>query len=98
MVNIKTSQKNLSNPVLLTKDLIRCPSVTPTDAGAIGVLIEALEQLGFTCHKLDFTEPNTEPVTNLYARLGTASPNFCFAGHTDVVPTGSGWNTDPFSA
>jgi succinyl-diaminopimelate desuccinylase len=88
------------DPVELTRELIRRPSVTPRDEGAIDVLARALEGLGFACHRLVFSEPGTEDVVNLYARLGTASPNFCFAGHTDVVPTGNpeSWTVDPFAA
>jgi succinyl-diaminopimelate desuccinylase len=82
----------------LAQDLIRCPSVTPADAGALGVLEAALKKLGFTCHRLRFEEPGTAAVDNLYARLGTAGPHFCFAGHTDVVPVGDGWRRDPFKA
>ena len=82
----------------LAKALIRCDSVTPRDAGALGVLQTALESLGFRCERMRFEEPGTDPVDNLYARLGTAAPNFCFAGHTDVVPVGGGWTTDPFKA
>jgi succinyl-diaminopimelate desuccinylase len=89
--------------IALACDLIRRPSVTPTDAGALDVLQAALEGLGFTCHRLPFGDGETGPdarVDNLYARLGTESPNFCFAGHTDVVPTGAleGWSVDPFAA
>lgn len=88
------------DPVALTQDLIRCPSVTPADAGALGVLQRVLEQMGFTCKRLVFEEAGTDPVDNLYARLGTGSPNFCFAGHTDVVPVGdaAAWTVDPFAA
>ncbi|MBX7200272.1 MAG: succinyl-diaminopimelate desuccinylase [Rhodospirillaceae bacterium] len=82
----------------LAQALIRCDSVTPRDAGALGALQQALEGLGFRCERMRFEEPGTDPVDNLYARLGTASPNFCFAGHTDVVPVGGGWTTDPFKA
>lgn len=88
------------DPVLLAQALIRCPSVTPTDAGAIGIVAEALEPLGFVCHRLRFETPGTAPVENLYARLGENGPNFCFAGHTDVVPPGNAklWRVDPFAA
>ncbi|PWC34613.1 succinyl-diaminopimelate desuccinylase [Azospirillum sp. TSO35-2] len=86
------------DPVALAQDLIRCPSVTPRDDGALGVLEAALSPLGFTCHRLRFEQEGTEPVENLYARLGTQGPNFCFAGHTDVVPPGDrGWTVDPFA-
>ena len=80
------------DPVQLAQDLIRRPSVTPVDAGALDVLEAALKPLGFTCRRLPFGE-----VDNLYARLGDAGPHFCFAGHTDVVPPGEGWAHDPFA-
>lgn len=89
------------DPVELARDLIRCPSVTPADAGALDVLQQALERLGFTCHRLTFSTAGTPDVDNLYARIGSdAGPNFCFAGHTDVVPVGdrAAWSTDPFAA
>lgn len=86
------------DPVALTQALIRCPSVTPKDAGALDVLQRALEGLGFTCHRLPFGD-GEERVDNLYARLGTARPHFCYAGHTDVVPVGNSadWTVDPFA-
>lgn len=79
----------------LTQALMRCPSVTPADAGAMDVLQAALEPLGFACRRMKFGE-----IENLYARLGAAGPNLCFAGHTDVVPTGdlAAWSCDPFEA
>jgi succinyl-diaminopimelate desuccinylase len=88
------------DPVALSQALIRCPSVTPEDAGALGVLEKALKPIGFSCKRLRFEKPGTAPVENLYARIGSAAPNFCFAGHTDVVPTGDPhlWQTNPFSA
>lgn len=84
----------------LAQDLIRCPSVTPRDEGVFDVLQNALEGLGFTCHRLTFSEEGTAPVENLYARFGTSAPNFCFAGHLDVVPVGDeqGWTYPPFGA
>ena len=90
----------LDQPSELARALIRCPSVTPEDAGALDVLQAALQELGFTCHRVLGEAPESEPVDNLYARLGTAAPNFCFAGHTDVVPVGDrdGWREDPFAA
>jgi succinyl-diaminopimelate desuccinylase len=86
------------DPVELTRDLIRCPSVTPEDAGALGVLEAALKELGFRCTRLPFGE-GAARVDNLYARYGRDAPNFCFAGHTDVVPVGDrgGWTADPFA-
>lgn len=83
------------DPVGLAQDLIRCPSVTPEDAGAIGVLAQALTGLGFTCHAVE-SATGGPTIKNLYARLGEAGPNFCFAGHTDVVPVGSHWTVEPF--
>jgi succinyl-diaminopimelate desuccinylase len=77
----------------LAQALIRRPSVTPKDAGALDVLEAALKELGFTTHRLPFGD-----IDNLYARLGDAAPHFCFAGHTDVVPVGEGWKADPFAA
>ncbi len=80
----------------LAQALIRRPSITPADAGALGVLEEALKSLGFDCHRLRFGEGEAA-IDNLYARRGTAGPNFCFAGHTDVVPVGDGWTREPFA-
>jgi succinyl-diaminopimelate desuccinylase len=90
----------LIDAVELARDLIRCPSVTPAEGGALGHLQKVLEGLGFVCHRLGFSDADTPDVDNLYARYGTAAPNFCFAGHTDVVPTGplDGWTVDPFAA
>jgi len=81
--------------VALTQALITRPSVTPRDEGAMDIVQRALEGLGFHCERLRFGE-----IENLYARRGTASPNLCFAGHTDVVPTGvrNLWRYDPFGA
>jgi succinyl-diaminopimelate desuccinylase len=86
------------DPVELTRELIRRPSVTPKDEGALSVLEGALKPLGFDCHRLPFSEPGTPDVENLYARWGTSGPHFCFAGHMDVVPVGDikGWTVDPF--
>ncbi len=93
-----------TDPVDLARDLIRCPSVTPADAGAMEVVEKALSALGFACHRLTLGgsegAPDDPPIENLYARLGTAGPNFCFAGHTDVVPPGNeaDWTHPPFAA
>lgn len=88
------------DPLDIAVELIRCPSVTPADAGALGVLEKWLTPLGFTCERMRFSAPGTPDVDNLYARLGSASPHFCFAGHTDVVPVGEAdaWSADPFAA
>ena len=77
----------------LAKELIRRPSITPKDAGTINLLAKNLRSLGFKCQTINFKN-----VKNLYAKLGKSSPNFCFAGHTDVVPPGnvSDWNNNPF--
>ncbi len=85
----------LIDPIELACDLIRRPSVTPADLGALDIVQQALESLGFWVRRYQF-----EDVDNLYARLGDAGPNFCFAGHTDVVPTGdvAKWSVDPFEA
>jgi succinyl-diaminopimelate desuccinylase len=81
------------DPLPLAQALIRCASVTPADAGAQGVLADALQQLGFTVTPLKFGD-----IDNLFARIGTTSPHFCFAGHTDVVPAGAAaWRSDPFA-
>lgn len=87
------------DPVDLTRALVRCPSVTPDDAGALAVLEGALVPLGFVCRRLKFSQPGTPDVDNLYARLGDSRPHFCFAGHTDVVPPGevTAWSAPPFA-
>jgi succinyl-diaminopimelate desuccinylase len=87
-----------TDPVALTQALIKRPSVTPKDEGALGVLEAVLKPLGFICHRLKFSEPGTPDIDNLYARWGTGAPHFCFAGHMDVVPVGDlkGWTVDPF--
>ncbi len=80
--------------VLLAQALIRCPSVTPADAGALDVVAEAASTIGFSVHRLDF-----DGTPNLFARRGEAGPHFCFAGHTDVVPAGEApWTAGPFAA
>jgi succinyl-diaminopimelate desuccinylase len=88
----------MTDPLFLAQALIRRPSVTPRDEGALAVLEEALESLGFKTHRLRFEADGTPPVENLYARLGSKGPNFCFAGHTDVVPPGdpARWRYDPY--
>ncbi len=87
-----------ADPVALTRALIRCRSITPTDDGALDVIEGALTSLGFDCHRLRFESEGTPPVDNLYARLGGGSPHLMFAGHSDVVPPGdaSSWRVDPF--
>ena len=86
------------NELKLAKDLIRFPSITPEDAGAINFLSKQLRSLGFNCKILEFKDKKSKPIKNLYARLGKKAPNLCYAGHTDVVPPGNikDWTIDPF--
>jgi succinyl-diaminopimelate desuccinylase len=85
--------------VALAQELIRCPSVTPADAGALDVLERTLSRAGFSCHRLPFEQEGTPRIDNLYARVGSRSPHLCFAGHTDVVPPGDEtlWRHPPFA-
>lgn len=82
----------------LARDLIRCPSVTPAEGGALDLLSGVLGDLGFSCRRLPFQAPGTDRVDNLYAHLGGDGPHYAFAGHTDVVPPGrpESWTVDPF--
>ena len=84
--------------VSLAKDLVKCQSVTPKDDGAINVVAKNLKKLGFKCQIMEFQEKGTAKIKNLYAKIGNSSPNFCFAGHTDVVPVGDlkSWTVNPF--
>ncbi len=86
------------NELQLAKELIRFPSVTPVDAGVMSFLEKKLKKLGFKTKILEFREKNTKPVKNLYAKFGNKSPNFCYAGHLDVVPAGNlkDWTVNPF--
>ncbi len=86
------------NEVFLARDLVRCKSVTPKDDGAINIVAKNLKKLGFKCQFMEFQEKGTPQIKNLYAKIGKASPNFCFAGHTDVVPVGDlkSWTVNPF--
>jgi len=88
-----------ADPIAITRDLVRCRSVTPEDAGALSFLQGLLGQAGFVVHRMTFAEPGTAPVENLYARIGAAIPNLVFAGHTDVVPPGNeaAWAHPPFA-
>ena len=87
------------DPLDIAVDLIRCPSVTPLDEGALATLAGYLAPLGFNCERMHFSDVDTPDIDNLYARLGNGSPHFCFAGHTDVVPVGDAdqWTVDPFA-
>ena len=84
--------------IKLSKELIRFPSITPIDAGAINFLSNKLKSLGFKCKILEFKDKKSKPIKNLYARIGTKKPNICYAGHTDVVPPGNykDWTVNPF--
>jgi len=86
------------NEVFLARDLVRCKSVTPKDDGAINIVAKNLKKLGFKCQFMEFKEKGTPQIKNLYAKIGKNSPNFCFAGHTDVVPVGDlkSWTVNPF--
>lgn len=92
-----TEKLSLSAQIL--RDLVRCPSITPVEGGALGVLTTRLERLGFDVHRMTFSDENTPDVENLYARIGSIQPHLCFAGHTDVVPVGekNDWRADPFA-
>ncbi len=86
------------NELQLAKQLIKFPTVTPIDAGIMKFLEKKLKTLGFKTKILEFKEKNSKPVKNLYARLGNKGPNFCYAGHLDVVPAGNlkDWTVNPF--
>src|SRR5690242_15499560 len=90
----------VTDTVELTRALVRCESVTPVEAGALQLLERVLGTLGFRCERMDFAQPGTDDVANLYARIGSGGKHFCFAGHSDVVPVGdlSSWTIGPFSA
>ncbi|NGX97667.1 MAG: succinyl-diaminopimelate desuccinylase [Candidatus Afipia apatlaquensis] len=83
----------------IARDLLRCPSVTPADAGALGVLEKLLGDAGFEVHRVTFSEPGAADIDNLYARIGTEAPHITFAGHTDVVPAGdeAAWTHGAFA-
>jgi succinyl-diaminopimelate desuccinylase len=89
-----------ADPLAIARDLVRCRSVTPTEGGALGLLAKFLGGAGFTVERMTFTQADTAPVENLYARRGTGAPHLVFAGHTDVVPPGdeARWSHPPFAA
>jgi succinyl-diaminopimelate desuccinylase len=88
-----------ADPIAIARELIRCPSVTPEEGGAIAYLQRVLSEAGFDVHRLMFTQPAYDNIENLYARVGTGAPHFVFAGHTDVVPPGEValWSYAPFA-
>ena len=87
------------DPITLACDLLRCPSVTPREAGALALIEAALKSAGFEVHRVTFAQPGTLPVENLYGRIGSKGPHLVFAGHTDVVPPGetAKWTHPPFA-
>src|ERR1700680_2665304 len=89
----------MNDALSIARDLVRCRSVTPADAGALGVLENILEGAGFEVHRVTFGEPGTPDIDNLYARIGSSAPHITFAGHTDVVPPGdeSAWSHGAFA-
>jgi succinyl-diaminopimelate desuccinylase len=88
-----------ADPTALARDLLRCPSVTPAEGGALSLIEGVLKAASFEVHRVTFAEPGTAPVENLYARVGKQSPHLAFAGHTDVVPPGeqAKWTHPPFA-
>ena len=86
------------NDLQLAKELIKFPTVTPIDAGIMKFLEKKLKSIGFKTKILEFKDKSSKPVKNIYARLGNKSPNFCYAGHVDVVPPGNikNWSSHPF--
>jgi succinyl-diaminopimelate desuccinylase len=87
-----------ADPIALAHELLRCPSVTPKEGGALSLLDKLLSGAGFVVHRVSFSEPGADDVENLFARIGTAGPHLVFAGHTDVVPPGdeARWQHPPF--
>jgi succinyl-diaminopimelate desuccinylase len=87
------------DPITLARDLVRCPSVTPREAGALALIETVLKRTGFEVHRVTFAQPGTLPVENLYGRIGSKGPHLVFAGHTDVVPPGepAKWTHPPFA-
>ena len=91
--------EGMTDALSIARDLVRCPSITPADAGALGVLENLLKAAGFETHRITFSEPGTADIDNLYARIGSEAPHIAFAGHTDVVPPGdeTAWTVGAFS-
>src|SRR3954470_16822827 len=89
----------MNDAVTIARDLVRCPSVTPADACALGVLERVLKDAGFEVNRVVFSEPGAADVENLYARIGSGAPHLTFAGHTDVVPPGDerAWSHGAFA-
>lgn len=94
-----TNMTASTDPLAIAAALIKCPSVTPAEGGAIYYLDGLLEAAGFECHRVKFSEPGMADVVNFFARIGDGGPHLVFAGHTDVVPPGDAddWSHDPFA-
>jgi succinyl-diaminopimelate desuccinylase len=88
-----------ADSLALARDLLRCPTVTPEEGGALALIEGVLKGAGFDVHRITFSSPDNAPVENLYARIGSAAPHLVFAGHTDVVPPGdeASWRHPPFA-
>jgi len=91
--------EGMTDALSIARDLVRCPSITPLDAGALGVLEKLMKAAGFETHRITFSETGTADIDNLYARIGKSAPHIAFAGHTDVVPPGDekAWSVGAFS-
>jgi succinyl-diaminopimelate desuccinylase len=89
----------MNDALSIARELLRCPSVTPADAGALGILENILKAAGFEVHRITFSEPGAADIDNFYARIGSAAPHISFAGHTDVVPAGdeAAWSHGAFA-
>ena len=89
----------MADPIAIARDLLRCPSVTPAEGGALALIERLLKPAGFAVHRMTFSETGADDVENLYARIGNEAPHLMFAGHTDVVPAGTTpWSHPPFAA
>ena len=91
---------NTPDPTPVLQALIRCPSVTPLEAGVLDYMEGLMVPAGFTASRMPFSEDGTADVDNLFLRIGSNGPHFCFAGHVDVVPPGADelWSHPPFAA
>jgi succinyl-diaminopimelate desuccinylase len=100
VISIIMARQIETDPLPILEALIRCPSVTPDEAGALGYLEKLFAERGFDCERLAFASPGTPEVQNLFVRIGRSKPHLCFAGHIDVVPPGrsEGWSHPPFAA
>src|SRR5436190_4544580 len=90
----------MADPIAIARELVCCRSVTPAEGGALALIEKTLKGAGFEVHRVTFAEPGTDPIENLYARIGTAAPHLMLTGHTDVVPPGDDakWTHPPFAS